>query len=271
VRQRWSELTEFLRETRQHQSCAGNEEGAQYQSATKALNDEQLSAVSMTSEMSSLPSVPTVPGVNAKGHCQAEVDTDGWIIIKKDGKKNQCKSHARTLSPTEDEEAHHWPNWSADVAAKLKKCENCMLYHRAKPPRQTPLHPFTAGEPLEVVATDITGKHPKTLRGNKYIVTITDIFSKWSEAILVRNHTASVVAKVLINNVFAQFGAPKRLLSDQGPEFESQLLQELCNRLEIEKIRNSPYQSSTNACVERFHRTLNSMLANHPRKSTRLG
>ena len=155
----------------------------------------------------------------------------------------------------------YWPNWRVDVAAELKRCENCMRYHRGKPPRQTPLHPFVSGEPFEVVAIDVTGKHPKSMRGNEYIVTITDIYSKWAEAVPVRNHTASVVAKVLIDNVFARFGAPKRLLSDQGPEFESQLFHELCTRLEIEKIRTSPYQPSTNACVERFHRTLNSMLA----------
>ena len=155
----------------------------------------------------------------------------------------------------------YWPNWRSDVAAELRRCENCMRYHRGNPPRQTPLHPFAAGEPFEVVAIDVTGKHPRSSRGNEYIVTITDIFSKWSEAVPVRNHTASVVAKVLVDNVFARFGAPKRLLSDQGPEFESQLFQELCSRLEIEKIRTSPYQPSTNACVERFHRTLNSMLA----------
>ena len=53
---------------------------------------------------------------------------------------------------------------------------------------------------------------------------------------------------------------PKRLVSDQGPEFESQLFQELCKHMGIEKIRTSPYKPSTNGCVERFHRTLNSML-----------
>jgi len=71
----------------------------------------------------------------------------------------------------------YWPKWRADVAAELKKCENCMCYHCGKTPCQTPLHPFAAGEPLEVVAIDITGKYPKSLHGNKYIIAITDIFS----------------------------------------------------------------------------------------------
>jgi len=52
-----------------------------------------------------------------------------------------------------------------------------------------------------------------------------------------------------------------RLLSDQAPEFESELFQELCKIMEIDKIRTSPYKPSTNSLVERFHRTLNSMIA----------
>ena len=154
----------------------------------------------------------------------------------------------------------YWPGWRSQVASTLKKCDSCAQYHRGKAPRQTPLRPFGAGEPFEVVALDITGKHPRSSRGNEYIVTVTDVYSKWSEAYAVRVHTAPVVAKVLVDNFFCRFGMPRRLLTDQGPEFESQLFQELCKHMGIEKVRTSPYKPSTNGCVERFHRTLNSML-----------
>jgi hypothetical protein len=52
-----------------------------------------------------------------------------------------------------------------------------------------------------------------------------------------------------------------QILSDRGTEFESRLMYELCQCLEIEKIRTTAYKPSTNGGVERFHRTLNSMLA----------
>ena len=155
----------------------------------------------------------------------------------------------------------YWPNWRTQVAMELKRCTACAQYHRGKAPRQTLLHPFTAGEPFEVIAVDVTGKHPRSARGNEYIITATDIFSKWSEAFPVRVHTAPVVAKVLVDNLFSRFGMPKRILTDQGPEFESELFKELCFHMGIEKIRTTPYKPSTNGCVERFHRTLNSMLA----------
>ena len=64
-----------------------------------------------------------------------------------------------------------------------------------------------------------------------------------------------------MEDIICRFGTPLKIISDQGREFESALFQELCERLEIDKVRSSPYQPSTNGIVERFHRTLNSMLA----------
>ena len=87
-----------------------------------------------------------------------------------------------------------------------------------------------------------------------------DHFSKWAEAIPLRNHTAPTVARALMVNVFARFGSPRQLLSDRGREFESELFSELMKWLEIDKLRTTAYQPSTNGAVERFHRTLNSML-----------
>ena len=154
-----------------------------------------------------------------------------------------------------------WPNWRQDVAIEVKKCAECQRYHRGKAPKQTPLRPYCAGEPFEVLSIDITGPHPKSYKGNEFIVTFVDVFSKWAEAVPVRHHTAEDVAKALLDNIICRYGCPLRLISDRGREFESALFRELCNRLEIRKIYTSPYQPSSNAFCERFHRTLNSMLA----------
>ena len=163
----------------------------------------------------------------------------------------------------------YWPNWRTDVAREVKMCEECSQYHRGKAPKQTPLQPFGAGYPFELIAVDITGKHPTSTRGNRYIITVIDVFSKYAEAYPVRNHTAPVVARVLVDNFFSRYGTPLRLLTDRGAEFESQIFQELCRRMDIEKIRTTAYQPSTNGCVERFHRTLNSMLAKVVQKNQR--
>ena len=64
-----------------------------------------------------------------------------------------------------------------------------------------------------------------------------------------------------MDGVICLVGAPYRILTDQGPNFEGQLFKELCKALGIAKIRTSPYKPSTNGITERFHQTLNSMIA----------
>ena len=97
----------------------------------------------------------------------------------------------------------YWPCWRQLVASKLKKCvECCVKCHRGSAPKQTPLDPFGAGAPFEVIALDITGKHPRNSRENEYILTVTDLISKWSEAYPLRNHTAQTVARVLVDQYF---------------------------------------------------------------------
>ena len=69
--------------------------------------------------------------------------------------------------------------------------------------------PFV-GEPWTRVSVDITGPHPRSSRSNQYILTLVDHFSKWAEAIPLRNHTALTVARALMTHVFSKYGAPLR-------------------------------------------------------------
>jgi transposase InsO family protein len=155
----------------------------------------------------------------------------------------------------------YWPSWTSDVRLWLKRCETCAKFHRGKPPKQTKLHPFLAGEPFELISIDITGPHPTSRKGNQYILTVVDHFSKWAEGFPIRNHHADTVAHQLVTHIFSRFGVPRQILSDRGPEFESKLFAELCRLMRIDKLRTTSFKASTNGAVERFHSTLNSMLA----------
>ena len=154
----------------------------------------------------------------------------------------------------------YWPTWSADLDEFLRSCPQCSQYHRGKIRPQAELQTPMVGEPFERVSIDITGPHPRSGKGRRFILTLVDHFSKWAEAIPLASHTATVVARALVEHVFARFGAPKQLLSDRGSEFESELFRDLMALYGIDKLRTTPYKPSTNGMVERFHRTLNSML-----------
>ena len=146
--------------------------------------------------------------------------TGGHLGLKKTAENVQCRAY--------------WPTWSSDVSEFLKRYSQCACYHRGALPPQAQLQTPLAGEPWEKVSVDITGPHPKSSRGNQYIVTLVDHFSKWAEAIPLRNHTAPTVARALTVHVFSRFGAPFQLLSDRGPEFESELFSQLMSWMEID-------------------------------------
>jgi hypothetical protein len=92
------------------------------------------------------------------------------------------------------------------------------------------------------------------------MLTVVDYFTKWSDAFPIRNQEAVTVAKVLVDRVFSYFGVPLQIVSDRGANFESHLFNELCRRLNIDHVRTTAYKPSTNGLVERFHRTLNSIM-----------
>ena len=81
------------------------------------------------------------------------------------------------------------------------------------------------------VAIDIIGKHPKSRNGYEYILTVMDYFTKWVEAYPIRDHKATAVARVLVENCFTRLGMSEEIISDQGSEFVGELFTELCKSL----------------------------------------
>jgi len=81
-----------------------------------------------------------------------------------------------------------------------------------------------------------------------------------AEAFPLRNKEAQTIAIVLVEQVFTRFCVPLSILSDQGKEVDGRIMNEVCRLFGIEKLRTSPHKPSTNQ-MERFHRTLNSILA----------
>ena len=140
----------------------------------------------------------------------------------------------------------YWMGWSSFVVDMFRRCDRCARYYRGAPKRQGELQAAPVGEVWERLAIDVTGPHPKSRNGFVYIVTVLDLFSKWAFAFPVRNHEATTVAHLLVDKVFSVFGIPMQLLSDRGPEFESSLMRELCQAMEIDKLRTTAYKPSTN-------------------------
>jgi len=153
----------------------------------------------------------------------------------------------------------YWDHWKEDVRRFCRQCLQCNRYHRGKLWNQGPLQPVVPGAPFERWYIDLTGPHPKSEHRNLWILTCMDSFTKWAEAFPLRNKEAEPIPKILVEQVFSRFGIPLSILSDQGKEVDGRIMREVCRLFGIEKLRTTPYKPSTNQ-VERFHRTLNSIL-----------
>ena len=154
----------------------------------------------------------------------------------------------------------YWKSWRRDCIRFVRQCPQCATYHRGKPPKQGELQDMQTGSLFERVGIDLTGPWPKS--GNKvYMLTYIDHFTKWADAIPLPNKEAVTVANALVSKIFVHVGVPLQILSDQGKEFDNNLMTSLCNKLGIGKVRTSPYHAATNGCIERMHRSINGMLA----------
>uniref|UniRef100_A0A3Q2ZCS5 Gypsy retrotransposon integrase-like protein 1 n=1 Tax=Hippocampus comes TaxID=109280 RepID=A0A3Q2ZCS5_HIPCM len=151
----------------------------------------------------------------------------------------------------------YWPRMGVDVEQKIKTCERCVR-RKAQPERAASLVNIETTRPLELVCMDFLSVDPDR-SGIKDILVLTDHFTKYSVAIPTRNQKALTVAKCLWEDFLVHYGFPEKLLSDQGPDFESRTIQELCRIAGIHKVRTTPYHPRGNP-VERFNRTLLQML-----------
>ena len=115
------------------------------------------------------------------------------------------------------------------------------------------------GAPFSRVAMDRVGPLLRSRSGNRYILVLCDYATWYPEAIPLKNTDAETIAEELVA-LFSRVGIPHEILTDQGSNFQSQLLKELYRLLRVEAIRTSPYHPQTDGLVERFNQTLKAML-----------
>ena len=153
-----------------------------------------------------------------------------------------------------------WYNIRADVKKFVAGCSSCLAN---KPKNQKCREGRGAvpveGEPLKHWAADIL-ELPCSRDGYRYVLVVTDMFSKLVEIFPLKRHTALDIADCFLQ-IICRYGVMCSLLTDQGRNFESKLIKEVCNKLGVEKLRTSVYRPCCNGVTERFNRTLCEMLS----------
>ena len=152
--------------------------------------------------------------------------------------------------------------------------------------------------PFERVAVDLVGPtFPSTERGNKFILAMMDyamkpevgrecfncgktghmakecrtaLTSEYPEAVPLKDIQAETVAEALVN-MFTRVGVPKEILSDQGSQFLSAVMKEMCRLLSLKQLVTTPYHPICNGLIEKFNGTLKNMLRHMCAENRKIG
>ncbi|RXN20783.1 Retrovirus-related Pol poly from transposon [Labeo rohita] len=156
-------------------------------------------------------------------------------------------------------EQFYWPQMSKDVEHFVTRVCECLK--KKKPSRQTraPLIPIQTTYPFRLVSIDFLHLD-KCKHGYEYILVVMDHFTRFAQVYTTRNKAAKMVGNKIFNDFALKFGFPSRLHHDMGKEFENRLMASLKKLSGIQVSHTTPYHPQGNGQVERFNRTLLSML-----------
>ena len=96
-----------------------------------------------------------------------------------------------------------------------------------------------------------------TLRkGHRFVLVATDYFTKWSEAVPLRNMTQKEVIQFITEHIVHRFGIPQALTTDQGTSFMAKEVKQFAESLGIKMLSSSPYYAQANGQAESSNKIL---------------
>ena len=131
-----------------------------------------------------------------------------------------------------------WPGMDTYIKDRVRTCDRC-IRRKTGSGKSAELVNITSTSPMEIVCLDYLSLE-RSKGGFENILVITDHFSRYAQAIPTRNQTAKTTARVLFENFILHYGFPARIHSDQGQNFESKLIKELC---QIAKVPDNTLSS----------------------------
>ncbi|KAL0819596.1 hypothetical protein ABMA28_007685 [Loxostege sticticalis] len=154
----------------------------------------------------------------------------------------------------------YWPGMRATVTEYVKNCVPCQRYKADNRKPAGLLQSPAGARRFEVISVDLFGPLPETPAGNRWILIVEDVCSRWIELFALKKATSVECAKTLIEEVFLRFGVPRRMVSDNGVQFVSEIMQQVCYTFGIDQCLTPFYHPEANP-VERKNRDLKPQLA----------
>jgi transposase InsO family protein len=162
---------------------------------------------------------------------------------------------------------YFWPSMYKDINNYVKSCILCAQYNPRRQKTSGTLRPIKPPEGVwQLVSIDFHGPiTPTSQRGNKYILSLTDVLSKFVVTKAVRDNSAQTVIRFLKEDIITKFGTPRCILTDNGTHFTSTIMNELIKQIGATHLYSTPYHPQTNGQIERYNSTMdakNAVLSN---------
>ena len=155
----------------------------------------------------------------------------------------------------------YWPGWRKDVVQYVRRCDTCCRYRKGPRFHQGPMQNSEGLGPMQKFHVDLTGPHPRSRKGNVYLLTGICSFTKFLITVPLKDKSAISVARALVQHVFLIHGAVELQMHDQGTEFVNQVMRNLNELLGIQDLRTTSHRPTGNSQVERVHGTINAVFA----------
>ncbi|KAL2944011.1 Gypsy retrotransposon integrase-like protein 1 [Bienertia sinuspersici] len=157
---------------------------------------------------------------------------------------------------------YYWPTMVQDCMEYAKRCEACQFHANFIHQPPEPLHPTVTSWPFEAWGLDVVGPiTPKSSGGHAYILAATDYFSKWAEAVALREVKKENVVEFIRNQIIFRYGVPRYVITDNGTPFFNKLMTSLCEKFKFKQRKSSMYNAPANRLVEAFNKTLCTLLS----------
>jgi transposase InsO family protein len=119
------------------------------------------------------------------------------------------------------------------------------------------MHPSIKPWPFRGWGLNFIGKiHPPSSKGHCFVIVATDYFTKWTEAIPLKNMTQKEVIEFITEHIIHRFGIPQTLTMDQGISFVSKEVREFVETYGIKLLNSSPYYAQDNGQAESSNKIL---------------
>ena len=136
----------------------------------------------------------------------------------------------------------YWPTMIADCFKYYKGSQVCQKFGDIQMVPAAKLHPIIKPWPFRGWGLDFIGEvHPSSSKGHRFVLMATDYFTKWTEAIALKNMTHKEVIEFITEHIIHRFSVPQTLTTDQGASFMSKEVREFAESYKIKLLNSSPY------------------------------